>query len=130
MTVPASCKYTKDHEWLEQLSDKEMKMGITDYAQRELGDVVFVELPTVGASVSKGESLGTVESVKAVSDVYAPVSGTIVKVNAELTAKPESINKDPHGSGWMVVIEPSKQDEITSLLSQAQYQSLLSELSK
>ncbi len=130
MAVPASCKYTKEHEWLEPLKEGTVRVGITEYAQRELGDVVFVELPAVGTVVQKGQSLGTVESVKAVSDVYAPVSGKVVAVNAELPAQPETINQDPHGKGWMVVLEPTKTDEIASLLSQAQYESMLSELAK
>lgn len=130
MGVPSNCKYTKDHEWLEPLGEQEFRVGITDYAQRELGDVVFVELPAVGTAVEKGQSLGTVESVKAVSDVYAPVSGTVTAVNDALSAKPESINTDPHGGGWMVTIATSKGDELNALLSQNQYESLLSELAK
>ena len=130
MSVPAECKYTKEHEWLKVIGSDCVQIGITDYAQRELGDVVFVELPTVGSVIAKGESLGTVESVKAVSDVYAPVSGTITAVNTQLTSAPESINQAPHGNGWLVELKPTQADELNTLLSATEYDSLLNELSK
>ena len=130
MSVPTECKYTKEHEWLKAIGSDCVQIGITDYAQRELGDVVFVELPTVGSVIAKGESLGTVESVKAVSDVYAPVSGTITAVNTQLTSAPESINQAPHGDGWLAELKPTHADELNTLLSAAEYDSLLTELSK
>jgi glycine cleavage system H protein len=114
---PETFKYTNDHEWFEPATGR---MGITDYAQHQLGDIVFLELPDVGRAVKKGEQIGTVESVKAVSEIFAPVSGTITGVNTGLTEKPESINQDAHGS-WMAVIEPADPAEVQQLLDAAQY---------
>src|SRR5256885_1065306 len=102
MAYPASLKYTKDHEWVELAGDRG-KVGITDYAQKQLGDVVYVELPEVGATLTQGESFGTIESVKAVSELYAPVSGEVVEVNTSLKDKPEIVNARPHES-WMIVV--------------------------
>jgi glycine cleavage system H protein len=123
MTYPSAFKYTKDHEWIE-LSDGRGKVGITDYAQQQLGDVVYVELPEVGATLKAGQSFGTIESVKAVSELYAPVSGEVVEVNAALKQKPEAVNSDPHAS-WMIVIKLSNASEAASLLDAAQYQDLV-----
>ena len=121
-SYPAGLKYTKDHEWIE-LSGDRGKVGITDYAQQQLGDVVYVELPEVGAKLKQGQSFGTIESVKAVSELYAPVSGEVVEVNVALKDKPESVNRDPHGS-WMIVIKVANPGEAAALLDSAQYSDL------
>jgi glycine cleavage system H protein len=123
MAYPAGYKYTKDHEWIELNGDKG-KIGITDYAQQQLGDVVYVELPEVGAKLKQGQSFGTIESVKAVSELYSPVTGEIVEVNAALKDKPETINADPHSS-WMVVIKLTNPGEAGALLDATQYQDLV-----
>ena len=123
MAYPAGFKYTKDHEWIE-LSGTQGKVGITDYAQQQLGDVVYLELPDVGTTVKAGESFGTIESVKAVSELYAPVSGTVVEVNTALKDKPESVNTDPHAS-WMVVLRLSDAAEADTLLDVTQYSDLV-----
>lgn len=117
---PENYKYTNDHEWIEPASGK---MGITDYAQKQLGDIVFLDLPEVGKSVKKGDQLGTVESVKAVSEIFAPVSGTVTDVNKALSEKPEGINHDAHAN-WMVVLEPSDPAEAQALLDASQYAEL------
>ena len=118
---PESYKYTSDHEWFDPATGR---MGITDYAQKQLGDIVFLELPEVGKTFGKGDQVGTVESVKAVSEVFAPLSGTVKEVNAALTEKPEAINQDAHGS-WMVAIEPADGAEIQGLMDSAQYAELV-----
>jgi glycine cleavage system H protein len=123
MAYPAGFKYTKDHEWIE-LSGDEGKVGITDFAQQQLGDVVFLELPEVGTVVKAGQTFGNIESVKAVSELFAPVSGTITDVNAALKEKPEAVNTDPHAS-WMVVIKLSDPGEADTLLDVAQYSNLV-----
>jgi glycine cleavage system H protein len=123
MAYPDGYKYTKDHEWVE-LSGDRGKVGITDYAQQQLGDVVYLELPDLGAKLKQGQSFGTIESVKAVSELYAPVSGEVVEVNAALKTTPEAVNKDPHGS-WMVVIRLSNPAETPALLDAAAYQALV-----
>jgi glycine cleavage system H protein len=120
---PETLKYTKDHEWV-QLADDVGRVGITDFAQKQLGDVVYVELPEVGAVVSAGQAFGTIESVKAVSELFAPVSGEVVEVNTALRDKPEQVNADPHGA-WMVAIRLSTPDETSSLLDASQYQDLV-----
>ncbi len=117
---PETYKYTTDHEWIEPGSGR---VGITDYAQKQLGDIVFLDLPQVGKVVKKGEQLGTVESVKAVSEVFAPVSGTVVEVNKALAEKPEGINQDAHAS-WFVVLQPSDPAETQQLLDAAKYSEL------
>ncbi len=119
---PADLKYTRDHEWV-SLSGAEARVGITDYAQKQLGDVVYLELPDVGRSVKKGDVFGTIESVKAVSELYAPVSGEVTEINAALTQKPETINKDPHGS-WMIVMKVADPNETSDLLDAAKYTEL------
>jgi len=118
--VPETLRYTKDHEWA-KLEGKRARIGITDYAQTELTDVVYVELPPVGKVVKQGEPLGTVESVKAVSEIFAPVSGKVVEVNKALEEKPEIVNKDPYGEGWMVVLEASESTRADSLMDAAAY---------
>ena len=123
MAIPAGLKYTKDHEWIDLVGDAG-KVGITDYAQAQLGDVVYIELPEVGAKLKQGQSFGTIESVKAVSELYAPVTGEVVEVNAALKDTPEAVNKDPHGS-WMVVIRLSNANDAGTLLDAAQYEDLI-----
>jgi glycine cleavage system H protein len=125
MTYPAGLKYTKDHEWLEVTGDRG-RIGITDYAQQQLGDVVYVELPDVGARLKAGQSFGTIESVKAVSELYAPVSGEVVEVNTALKEKPESVNANPHSS-WMIVVKLSDPAESGGLLDASQYSQLVSQ---
>jgi glycine cleavage system H protein len=120
---PAGFKYTKDHEWIELTGDRG-KVGITDYAQGQLGDVVYVELPEVGTKLKQGQSFGTIESVKAVSELYSPVAGEVVEVNAPLKDKPETVNSDPHRT-WMVVIKLTNPSEAGGLLDAAQYQDLI-----
>jgi glycine cleavage system H protein len=123
MAYPAGFKYTKDHEWIELNGDRG-KVGITDYAQQQLGDVVYVELPEIGATLKQGQSFGTIESVKAVSELYSPVTGEVIEVNTVLRDKPETVNKDPHAS-WMVVIKLSNPGEAGALLDATQYQDLV-----
>ena len=123
MTYPATFKYTKDHEWID-ISGNRGKVGVTDYAQKQLGDVVFVELPAVGTKLKQGQSFGTIESVKAVSELYSPVSGEVVEVNDGLKTKPEQINADPHGS-WLIVITLNNPGEVSGLLDAAQYGDLV-----
>lgn len=126
MAYPAQFHYTQNHEWV-ALEANQAKVGITEYAQGELGDIVFVELPTPGTQVNKGENLATVESVKAVSDVYAPVSGKVLDVNPQLGSSPELINQDPHGTGWLVLLEASDPSEAETLLDAAGYEHHLTE---
>ncbi|HYY48370.1 MAG TPA: glycine cleavage system protein GcvH [Thermoplasmata archaeon] len=118
--IPDGLRYTKDHEWA-KLEGKRVRMGITDFAQSELTDVVYVETPPVGKAVKQGEVLGTVESVKAVSEIFAPVSGKVVEVNKALADEPERVNKDPYGTGWMVVLETTNADEVKALMDAAAY---------
>ena len=124
MQVPAQLRYSKDHEWV-AVDGTRARIGITDYAQDALGDVVYVQLPTVGASVSAGDSFGEVESTKSVSDVYAPVSGTVVAVNSALDGAPETLNSDPYGIGWICEIELSDAAEVDGLLDASAYQALI-----
>lgn len=119
---PSDLKYTKDHEWV-RVSGAEAQVGITDYAQKQLGDVVYLELPDIGRSLNKGDVFGTIESVKAVSELYAPVSGEVTQVNSALTQKPETVNSDPHGS-WMVVVKIKDPAETSELLDSARYADL------
>ena len=118
--VPESLRYTKDHEWA-KIEGNRVRVGITDHAQSELTDVVYVELPPAGKAVKQGDVLGTVESVKAVSEIYAPVSGQVIDVNAALEESPEAVNKDPYGNGWIVVLELSDPGELGGLMDAAAY---------
>src|SRR5499425_3536634 len=124
MAYPKSYRYTKEHEWIELKGDL-ATIGITDHAQHELGDVVFVELPKPGAKIEAGKSFGTVESVKAVSEIYAPASGEIIEANGELHNKPETINSDPHGAAWLVKIKLATPSELDGLLDAAAYEAYI-----
>ena len=123
MAYPAHLKYTKDHEWID-LSGDRGKVGITDYAQQQLGEVVYVDLPEIGTRLRAGQSFGTIESVKAVSELYSPVAGEVVDVNNALKDKPETVNADPHGN-WMIVIRMSNPGDAGSLLDARQYEELV-----
>jgi glycine cleavage system H protein len=125
MGYPSDRKYTKQHEWI-QANGTTAAVGITDHAQEELGDIVFVELPKVGADLTTGKTFGSVESVKAVSDLYAPASGTVTETNATLVTSPENVNKDPHGS-WMMRITLKNPSELDALLSSADYEKFVAE---
>jgi glycine cleavage system H protein len=129
MTYPPSYRYTTQHEWID-VKDGVGTIGITDYAQHELGDVVFVELPKPGAKVQAGKSFGNVESVKAVSEIYAPVSGEVVEANAELEATPEKLNSDPHKSAWLIRIKLADQTEVAKLMDAKAYEAFISEKNK
>lgn len=118
---PDDLRYSQEHEWVRVESDNRARIGITDYAQRELGDVVFVDLPQVGDQVSAGDAFAVVESVKAVSDIYAPVTGKVVEVNEALTSNPELINSGPYGDGWIAVIEMEAPSELDDLLDAEGY---------
>jgi len=124
MQVPEQLRYSSDHEWV-SVEGNRVRVGITDYAQDALGDVVYVQVPTVGSSVKAGDSFGEVESTKSVSDVYAPVTGTVVAVNEALGDAPETLNSDPYGAGWLCEIEVSDPAQIDGLLSAAAYQALI-----
>jgi glycine cleavage system H protein len=121
---PADLRYTREHEWA-RVEETRARVGITSYAQSELGDVVFVELPKVGTKATQMQPFGVVESVKAVSDLFAPLSGEVVEVNAELLQKPEWVNQDPYGKGWMIVIALATPKELDALMTAAQYQAYL-----
>jgi len=121
---PADLKYSKEHEWI-RADGKQGRIGLTHHAQKALGDVVFVELPKVGRVVKQMEAFGVVESVKAVSDVYAPVSGTVVEVNAALETKPELINKDCYGAGWVIAVEIATPTELANLMDAKAYEAFL-----
>ena len=123
---PDSFRYTKEHEWV-SVEGNIGTMGITDHAQKELGDIVYVDLPKVGAPAEQGKTLGSVESVKAVSDIYSPLTGEVVEINTTLADAPEKLNQDPHGEAWLVKIKLSAPDEIDNLMTAAQYQEYLGE---
>jgi len=123
-STPEHLRYSSDHEWI-TIEGGRARLGITDYAQDALGDVVFVQVPTVGATVSAGDTLSEVESTKSVSDIYAPVSGTIVAVNAALANQPEALNGDPYGDGWICEIEMSDPAEVDALLDASAYRALI-----
>jgi glycine cleavage system H protein len=124
MNVPEDLRYSSDHEWA-RLEDGRLRLGITDYAQDALGDVVFVDVPEVGRTVAAGESFSEVESTKSVSDIFAPVAGTIVEVNNDLSDSPERLNEDPYGDGWICVIEPSDASSVEGLLDADAYRTLI-----
>lgn len=124
MQFPESLKYTKDHEWIKIEGDT-ATVGVTDFAQRELGDIVFVDINTTGQALGANEIFGTVEAVKTVSDLYLPVSGTITEVNKDLEANPEAVNQDPYGKGWMIKMTIGNQAELNDLMDAAAYQQLV-----
>jgi glycine cleavage system H protein len=124
MSVPDDLRYSSDHEWA-RVEDGVVRIGITDYAQDALGDVVFVQVPTVGTEVKAGERFSEVESTKSVSDIYAPITGTIVEVNSDLADEPQRVNEDPYGEGWLCVLEPADLSELDALLDAAAYQALV-----
>jgi len=121
MNYPADFRYTKEHEWV-RVDGTTATIGITDHAQHELGDIVYVDLPKSGSNVEAGKTFGSVESVKAVSDIYAPVSGEIVEINETLSSAPETLNSDPHGTAWLIKVRMTSQDEIKQLMSVEDYQ--------
>jgi glycine cleavage system H protein len=124
MNVPEDLRYSEEHEWV-RVEDGRVRVGITDYAQDALGDVVFVDLPDVGTQVALGASFSEIESTKSVSDIYAPVSGRIVEVNADLADAPERVNEDPYGDGWLCLIEPDDASQVGRLLDAAAYRALV-----
>lgn len=124
MNVPAELKYTKDHEWI-RVEGEEAVVGITDYAQSQLGDIVFVECETVGDALEAGETFGTIEAVKTVSDLYLPVAGEVLEFNEELEGEPELVNKDPYGKGWIVKIKISDETELDGLLNADAYKAII-----
>ena len=126
---PSDYRYTREHEWI-QVTGETGTVGITDYAQHELGDVVFVELPKVGARFAASQAFGTVESVKAVSEIYCPVSGEVLEVNTALANAPETINQDPHGAAWMIKIKLANAKELDALMDAAGYQAYIAEKQK
>lgn len=129
MAYPANFRYTKEHEWVDVKGDV-AAIGITDYAQHELGDVVFVELPKVGTKVEAGKTFGTVESVKAVSDIFAPATGEVVEANGALHDTPETINTDPHGAGWLIKVRLANPADVGSLMDAAAYEAYIASQSK
>jgi glycine cleavage system H protein len=126
MTIPKDLRYSEEHEWV-KTEDGNVRIGITHFAQSELGDIVFVELPEVGAELKENEPFGSVESVKTVSELYAPISGKVVEVNEELSDNPEFVNESPYEKAWMVVVEPSDSNQGEKLMSSEEYKQMISE---
>ena len=126
MNIPKELRYSKEHEWVKVEGDK-VRIGITDFAQSELGDIVFVELPSEGDEITANEPFGSVESVKTVSELYAPLSGTVVEVNEDLDDSPEYVNESPYEKAWMIVVEPENMDDVEKLLTAEQYEELIKE---
>lgn len=126
LSIPKDFRYSKEHEWAKVEGDK-VRVGITDFAQSELGDIVFVELPEVGAAVNTGEPFGSVESVKTVSELYAPISGKVVEINSDLEDSPELVNESAYEKAWMIVIEPSDASELEQLMTAEQYEEMIKE---
>ena len=126
MSIPKDLRYTQEHEWVKVEGNK-VRVGITDFAQNELGDIVFVELPEVGDTATINEPFGSVESVKTVSEIYSPVSGTVVEINEALSDSPEFVNESPYENAWMIVIELSNESEVEALLTAEAYEELISE---
>ncbi|HHY21077.1 MAG TPA: glycine cleavage system protein GcvH [Bacilli bacterium] len=126
MNLPKELKYSEEHEWV-KVEGNRVRIGITDFAQSELGDIVFVELPEVGDEVEADEPFGSVESVKTVSELYAPISGKVVEVNDELDDSPEFVNESPYEKAWMIVVEPSDQSELDKLMTAEEYEEMVSE---
>jgi glycine cleavage system H protein len=124
MLLPKDLKYTEEHEWV-KIDGDYVRVGITDYAQKELGDVVFVDLPSVGDKITAKDPIATIESVKAVSEIYAPISGEVMEINDDLEHSPEFVNQDPYGKGWVIIIEPTDPKEIDGLLNSAAYSSFI-----
>ncbi|MDQ1271511.1 MAG: glycine cleavage system protein [Planctomycetota bacterium] len=124
MNIPDELLYTKTHEWVKKINPKEVIMGITDHAQQQLKDIVFVELPSIGKELRAGAACAVVESVKAAYDIFAPLSGKVMKVNQKIQERPELVNNDPYGEGWFLHIEISNPNEFSNLLNQAQYQAI------
>jgi len=124
MNIPESLKYTEDHEWV-KIDGDTVTIGITDFAQNELGDIVYVEIETEGEEIDKGEVFGTVEAVKTVSDLFMPISGEVIEVNEELEASPEIVNEDPYEEGWMIKVKVSNADELEDLLSPDKYKEVV-----
>jgi len=127
MEIPEKLRYSREHEWVLVEDDGLATLGITDYAQEQLGDIVFVELPEPDAQLTKDEPFGVVESVKAVSDIYAPLSGPVTDINTELRNSPETLNEDPYGDAWLVQVEMSDPDELKELMSAAEYEQVIAE---
>jgi glycine cleavage system H protein len=123
--IPADLRYAKSHEWLKPESDGTVTVGITDYAQNSLGDITYVQVPKVGATLKAGETFGVVESVKAASDLYAPVAGSVVAVNSKLDSAPETVNQSPYGDGWMLKLKPADPAAVAALLDAAAYGKLI-----
>ena len=126
--IPPDLRYTREHEWAHVEDDGRVTVGITDFAQERLGDVVYLDLPAVGTGVTSGESMGEVESTKSVSDIYAPLTGSVTEVNAESRDNPAAVNQDPYGEGWLVIIEPADRTEYDALLTAEEYGRLVLEL--
>ena len=126
MSIPKDLRYTQEHEWV-KIEGNKVRVGITDFAQHELGDIVFVELPEVGDTVTFNETFGSVESVKTVSELYSPVSGTVVEINEALADSPEFVNESPYENAWMIVVELSNEAEVEALLTAEAYEALISE---
>jgi glycine cleavage system H protein len=124
MNIPGNLKYTKDHEWL-SIKGETALVGITDFAQNELGDIVFIEVETIGENLVKEETFGTIEAVKTVSDIFMPVSGEVIGFNELLTEKPEKVNQDPYGDGWIIKIRVTNPSQVDELLNAAQYKELV-----
>lgn len=124
MNIPGNLKYTKDHEWL-SIKGETALVGITDFAQNELGDIVFIEVETIGENLDKEETFGTIEAVKTVSDIFMPVSGEVIGFNELLTEKPEKVNQDPYGDGWIIKIRVTNPSQVDELLDAAQYKELV-----
>lgn len=124
METPAGLKYSKEHEWV-ATEESVATVGITDYAQDQLGEIVYIELPAIGDKISKDDPCGVVESVKAVSDIYAPISGTVVEVNEELPESPETVNEDPYGDGWLIKVKVSDAAELDDLMDSAEYEQMV-----
>lgn len=126
MSIPKELRYSQDHEWVKVEGDN-IRIGISDFAQSELGDIVFVELPDVGDEITAGESFGSVESVKTVSELYAPISGKVVEINEEISDEPQFVNESPYEKAWFIVIEPSDASQVDSLMTAEQYEAMINQ---
>jgi glycine cleavage system H protein len=126
--IPPDLRYTREHEWASIDEAGRITVGITDFAQERLGDVVYLDLPATGTTVASGESMGEVESTKSVSDIYAPIDGSVAEVNAECGENPAAVNQDPYGEGWLVILQPSERSDYDTLLTAEEYEALVAEL--